>query len=309
MNVVSNKFFLANGAGYSYNKGREFLLQGSIYMTVTFHYNRSKIQIFKVFSGTLDPIIRMHAHAKNGYEIHFVDSGRGTLETPEGTYSLTENVLFITGPNVMHKQISNIADPVHELCVYLKIPDGSRDDAVQAFVDKVFWIGAGSGAVRQLFRQIVAESGKAGRYREQMLSALVIQLIVEIARLYDPGWNGTALSPQESDLNESRSWILDTLLSADCSRMTLEDFASDLGVCPRQAERIIKNYYGFSFKKLRYESKMAMAASLLEAGELTIEQCAARSGYASPAAFSAAFKGRFGQTPTAYRQRFAKKKS
>ena len=35
-------------------------------MAVTFHYNRSKIQIFKVFSGTLDPIIRMHATPRTG---------------------------------------------------------------------------------------------------------------------------------------------------------------------------------------------------------------------------------------------------
>lgn len=276
-------------------------------MTVTFHYNRSKIQIFKVFSGTLDPIIRMHAHAKNGYEIHYVDSGTGTLETEMGRYNLTENVLFITGPNVMHKQLSAPEDPVRELCVYLKISDGEREGAVRAFASKPFWIGAGGDNVRGLFHQIVAENRKKDLYSEQMLSALTIQLITQIVRLYEPGCTEFADPQQDGDLNESRSWILDTLLSADCSRMALDELANDLGVCPRQAERIIQNYYGHSFKKLRYESKMAMAATLLEEGDLPVGQCAARAGYSSPAAFSTAFKERFGQTPTDYRRRFIKR--
>lgn len=278
-------------------------------MTVTFHYNRSKIQIFKVFSGTLDPIIRMHAHAKNGYEIHYVDSGSGMLETDERRYSLAENTLFITGPNVMHKQFSSSEDPVRELCVYLKISDGGRDGAVRAFASKPFWIGPAGDDVRQLFHQIVAENRKKDLCREQMLAALTIQLIAQIIRLYEPIRTESPVPQQDGDLNESRSWILDTLLAADCSRMALDELANDLGVCPRQAERIIQNYYGYSFKKLRYESKMAMAATLLEAGELSIGQCATRIGYSSPAAFSAAFKERFGQTPTAYRQRFEKKKA
>ncbi len=276
-------------------------------MTVTFHYNRSKIQIFKVFSGTLEPIIRMHAHAKNGYEIHYVDSGTGTLETEQGRYNLTRDALFITGPNVMHKQLSSPEDPVHELCVYLKISDVGRDEAVRAFASRPFWIGTGGDSVRRLFHQIVVENRKNDLCREQMLCALTIQLVAQIVRLYEPSSTQSPDPQQEGDLNESRSWILDTLLAADCSQMALEELADDLGVCPRQAERIIQNYYGYSFKKLRYESKMAMAATLLEAGELSIGQCAARIGYSSPAAFSAAFKERFGQTPTAYRQRFEKK--
>lgn len=277
-------------------------------MTVTFHYNRTKIQIFKIFSGTLEPIIRMHAHAKNGYEIHYVDSGSGILETEDGKYSLTENTLFITGPNVMHKQLSSPEDPVHELCVYLKISDDGRDGVIRAFASKPFWIGKGGDSVRQLFRQVVAENRKSDLCRDQVLAALTIQLIAQMIRLYEPSRTESSDFPGEGDLNESRSWILDTLLAADCSQMALDELADDLGVCPRQAERIIQNYYGYSFKKLRYESKMAMAATLLEAGELSIGQCAARTGYSSPAAFSAAFKSRFGQTPTAYRRQFIKRK-
>ena len=67
-------------------------------------------------------------------------------------------------------------------------------------------------------------------------------------------------------------------------------FRKNMGVSPRQAERIIKEYYGSSFKKLRYEAKMAMAATLLEEKDISVEECAVKCGYTCSAAFITAFK-------------------
>lgn len=87
----------------------------------------------------------------------------------------------------------------------------------------------------------------------------------------------------------------------DCSDVTLNDFARGMGVSPRQAERIIKDYYGSSFRKLRYESKMAMAASLLESENITINECAAKCGYTSLSSFAAAFRRKFNISPNEYK--------
>ncbi len=73
-------------------------------MDITINYNDSKIKIFKIFSGTLEEIVMMHAHTKNGYELHLIDSGKGFLDTENKQYKLSENSLYITGPNVLHKQ-------------------------------------------------------------------------------------------------------------------------------------------------------------------------------------------------------------
>ena len=90
-------------------------------MALTFYFNKSKIQIFKVFSGTLDKSIMMHSHTKNSYELHLIDSGRGILETEDARYELVKNILYVTGPNVAHKQTPDKDMPMHELCVYFKI--------------------------------------------------------------------------------------------------------------------------------------------------------------------------------------------
>lgn len=272
-------------------------------MAVTFYYNESKIQIFKIFSGTINEIIQMHSHTKNGYELHLIDSGYGILDTADGRYELSKNILYVTGPNVLHKQIPDYENPMHELCIYLEIPKSKKSDrAFELFTSRPFWIGKSNAAIRHIFKIMLEENSSDEFLKESILSSLTIRLIVEMTRLYYPDETSPADSFINKDLNENRSWILDQLLLEDCSNVTLNDFAEKMGVCPRQAERIIKDYYGSSFKKLRYEAKMAMAATLLEQNKISIEECAAQCGYASASSFVSAFKKKYKTTPKKYRE-------
>ena len=277
-------------------------------MDITFYFNDNKIQIFKIFSGTLSEIIPMHSHTKNSYELHLIDYGSGILETENGVYNISRNTLFITGPSLLHKQIPDKINPMHELCVYFKISDTKKsNNSVSKFASTDFWIGKSNAEIRRLFKQMVAENVKSSQWKNDILSSLSIRIISEIARLYSPENANNQSDVAFTDLNESRSWILDQLFMDDCSNVTLSDFAKQMGVSQRQAERIIKNYYGSSFKKMRYESKMAMAATLLEGQNITIEECAEKCGYSSTSAFISAFKGKYKITPKKYREQMIKK--
>lgn len=274
-------------------------------MAITFYYNNSKIQIFKIISDKIENVIQMHSHAKNGYEIHLIANGKGILETPNGQYKLSKNSLYITGPNVFHKQIPNKQNPMNELCVYLKISSGSRDSAINYFTSQPFWIGKSNNAIRTILSQMIEENEKNEQWSESILSALCIKLIAEMARLYSPESISSNQTQNDNDLNESRSWILDQLVLDldDGVNATLDDFAKRMGVCSRQAERIIKEHYGSSFKNLKYESRMAMAATLLEQKNISIEECAAKCGYASASSFISAFKHKYNVTPKKYRDK------
>ncbi len=277
-------------------------------MILSFNYNGCKIQLFKIFADNLDSVVQMHSHAKNGYEIHYIASGTGALETDKNRYAIKKNSLYVTGPNVLHKQFSNNDDPVFEISIYLKILGNIDDASIRFFTSKPFWIGKCSPRLRKIFEQIVLESKKTGLWQKSVLSTLALQIIVEMTRLYYPDNASALLPPEDMDLNENRSWILDTLLLDDCSNVTLNDFARGMGVSPRQAQRIIKDYYGSSFKKLRYESKIAMAASLLESENISVGECAARCGYSCASSFTTAFKRKFKITPAEYKQKIDKQK-
>ena len=62
-------------------------------MILSFNYNGCRIQLFKIFSDTLDSVVQMHSHAKNGYEIHYIAGGKGVLETEKDRYDIKKNSL------------------------------------------------------------------------------------------------------------------------------------------------------------------------------------------------------------------------
>ena len=87
-------------------------------MILSFNYNGCRIQLFKIFSDTLDSVVQMHSHAKNGYEIHYIAGGKGVLETEKDRYDIKKDSLYVTGSNVLHKQLSSKDAPVFEISVY-----------------------------------------------------------------------------------------------------------------------------------------------------------------------------------------------
>lgn len=269
-------------------------------MSFSFSYNESKIQVLNITSGVICETVQMHSHAAGSYEIHLIIAGKGILDTEDESFTVNKNSLFITGPNIPHKQMPARDFPMNEQCIYLKFLNNCKKNYfLNYFTSHKFWFGKSNKKIRELFSKIIIENENNELLSDHILASLVIQLIVEIVKLYSP--NPLQLPENKThDLNENRAWILDELFLNDCCCATLEDFAENLGVCPRQAERIIFEYYGSTFKKLRYEAKMAKAASLLETGKISVKQCAQMCGYTSTASFANAFKKKFGLTPKEY---------
>lgn len=275
-------------------------------MAISFSYCGTSIQILKIASVSIDETIQMHSHAKDGYEIHFIDRGKGILNVQSECFNLSKGSLFITGPNVLHKQIPDEISPMHELCLYLVIKNSKKADSLlQYFTSHSFWIGKGNTEIKKLFQKIINENEAFSQWNENTISALVLELIVEMVKLYT-SQSPVFLSNKKTDLNESRAWILDELFYNDCINGSLEDFAKGLGVCPRQAQRIISDYYGSTFKKLRQEARLAKASILLEAGNLSIDQVAQQCGYASLTSFNKAFKQKYEVTPKIYQTQQSK---
>lgn len=270
-------------------------------MAVSFSYCGTSVRILKIASVTIEETIQMHSHAKDGYEIHFIDSGKGVLDTETQSYNLSGNSLYVTGPSIGHKQTPDEVNPMHELCLYLVIKTTKKSEPLfKYFTSHLFWIGKGNSNIKKLFQRIIGENENPSQWSESAVSSLVMELIVEMSRLYAPK-SPDFLPAKRTDLNESRAWILDELFYNESINGSLEDIAKGLGVCPRQAERIISDYYGSTFKKLRREARLARAAALLESDDLSIEQIAQKCGYASATSFNKAFKSKYGITSKAYR--------
>lgn len=88
------------------------------------------------------------------------------------------------------------------------------------------------------------------------------------------------------------------LREAPARPLTLEAWAAECGASPRTITRLFRQETGMSFGRWRQSLRLAEAAALLAQG-VTPARAAAAVGYASAAAFGAAFRTAFGMSPGA----------
>ena len=81
----------------------------------------------------------------------------------------------------------------------------------------------------------------------------------------------------------------------------IEALAAEYGMSASRLRTVFKGVFGTSVYGYVREHRLERAAASLLGGERGIAAIAQEAGYANPSKFAAAFKGRFGVTPTQYR--------
>jgi transcriptional regulator GlxA family with amidase domain len=105
----------------------------------------------------------------------------------------------------------------------------------------------------------------------------------------------------QSDLLRLTAWLLANVDKA----ISVEAMADYMSTSVRSLHRHCQDVFGISPAKLFVELRLEHARSLLNSGELSVKTVALNCGYGSAAAFSKAFKQRYGVGPGGYRTRFA----
>jgi AraC-like DNA-binding protein len=83
---------------------------------------------------------------------------------------------------------------------------------------------------------------------------------------------------------------------------TVESLASEVAMSRSRFAERFSTLLGQGPMTYLSDWRLQKALGLLEARQLSVQQIAARSGYASPAAFSRAFSDKFGTAPSSYRR-------
>ena len=267
--------------------------------------------------------IPSHSHSSNGWELHLVSGGKGRITLNGRACGVTTGSFFVTGPHVEHSHISDPSDPISEYCVYLKIeppkPLGSKKREIpaflQLFLETPYWLGPDSQLLRPVMEQLLKEldSRKTG-YLTQCVS-LLRQLLVLAARCYENGNDRkgemqskenrqlpNSLPSEELPFPEQNYSLIEELFLYGDRELTLEDLASQLGLSPRQTERLLRAQYGKSFRQKKNDAKMSAALLLLEEDGRSITETALALGYSSPEHFSAAFRRYFGLSPRSWKK-------
>lgn len=251
-------------------------------------------------------------HFHKGFEIHYVTGGKGTVRLRNTQHSVQEGMIYITGPDVEHEQISDPGDVLMEYCLGFEllrtkgnVEEHSSYDA-DYVLDKLseirFWAGMGREVCFQLWNRLANEANTQAIGCYSNISSCILQLLIETVRsACDPVRIDRPL-PAKS-LEERRATILDSHMLWSAADTTLEKLAAQLQLSTKQAARLVKKQYGMSFEQRLTQTKLDLAVRLLTMTNLPVSEIAKTVGYSSVQYFSRRFKEKFDLSPAEYRKR------
>ncbi|WP_323009903.1 helix-turn-helix domain-containing protein [Paracoccus sp. (in: a-proteobacteria)] len=171
-----------------------------------------------------------------------------------------------------------------KLALCLSRPFSSPTDA------RVTWLG----------EQIYAGFGDTGAFRATLLVSLTQGVLAAIAGI--AAQQGDA----EASLAQRRMLALDRLIARRLGeRRGMADYASALSITPGHLNRICRAATGESASRHIEKAVMTEASRLLAFTRLSVAEIGYRLGFSDPSYFSRRFRAVTGQSPTAYRDRFA----
>lgn len=254
----------------------------------------------------LRPMIAAHRHSHSSYEIHYTVSGKGTAIVEGGRYPVYENVLYVTGPDVEHAQLSDPADPVIEYCLYLncrKSKGVAEDSPVNLFSETKFWFGEDTEGVAEVLKRVICEQREMHSDNQEMTEALLRQVIVLLTRTYRRNSNRPQIQKKADIPSEARVYpAIEDAFFYGHSTLSLDDLAQMLHLSHRQTQRFLKEHYGMTFSEKRTEARMAAAAQMLVNTDMTVAGVAEKVGFSSGEHFSNAFRRHFHVAPGKYRE-------
>ncbi|WP_374422960.1 helix-turn-helix domain-containing protein [Chromobacterium sp.] len=230
-------------------------------------------------AGTLFPT---HAHRRGQFA--FASSGTISVATPEGRWLVPPRRACWLPADMSHAM--TMSGPVTMLNAFV-----SREEPAIARMPPRCGVYGVSTLLRQLLEEAVDLPALYDRDgRDGKLMSLLVAEIASMPRL-------SLHAPLPADPRLARA--CQRLFDAPSIGVDLDAVAMDAGMSRRTFTRQFRAQTGVSFAEWRQQVCLLAAIERLSAGQ-AVTRVALDLGYASPSAFSSAFRRVLGETPTQY---------
>jgi len=273
--------------------------------------------IFTVLSINVEKQITpipKHSHSHNSYELHYISDGSGTLALQDQEYHVSPGTFYMTGPDILHEQISDLDFPITEYGIYLqvKLPSpGTPGPFMEKFLRHLFWIGDAGTTLHEPMKNLIYELEQQQDGYELMIISMLQQVILLVTRLYkkDEFIHSSKHTPSKNaDPGELTYLTIEEAFLYNYKDLTLVSLSSQLHLGMRQTQRLLKKHYHKTFIQKKTEARMSAACLMLQNSTKSISSISWELGYSSPEHFTGAFKNFYHITPTEYRKQIQKDK-
>src|SRR5579859_5035590 len=292
-------------------------------LDICFRWGRYGIQVLRYHLSIWEPGTTIPPHQHGEYEFHFVPWGQGTLTLDDGAFPLHAGLLYLTGPQVMHRQDIDFYDPMNELCLHVNIVELDTE-LISDLSDESSW----GGQLEMLeadecMRQLNAMPAYPTPDRYGAMSCFltsfmawynrdpgayitirqsIVQILLRVAHAYAIPQIHTALPSR--DMTVYRYQLATQYIRDNYARpITLGEVADELHVCGRQIQRIMAEHANETFSGYLEHYRLSQVCQSLTHTDLPVEQMAIQHGFSSGSYLHRVFKKRLGLTPLQYRER------
>jgi AraC-like DNA-binding protein len=220
------------------------------------------------------------------------------LETVLEDVGYDGNGLLVVGDGYEHKKTKLI-------CGHFSFREGADHPLLRALPDHFIITPADRAenplledVMRILLRQVFATNGSSIASVTRLSETMFIE-ILRMNLVGDESYD--KIMSAFSDQKISRAISL--IHSNPNKGWTVESLASEIGMSRTRFAHRFKELIQMGPMAYLFEWRLQKSLQLLESSTLNVQQIALETGYKSSAAFSRAFSGQFGCTPSEYRQR------
>ncbi len=274
------------------------------------HY---EIRVLRFHLTSFEPgrIINFHNHST--YEFHFIPRGAGRVILGDQPFSLSEGMLYLTGPGVMHYQEADPQRAMDELCLHVDIVPRHNPAADP-------WEAAEAEECMQKLNALplrpaqdvheampcfleayqACESKKIGYYTD--IKRQVVGILLKTIQAYDAGDMSTE-APNRDMLAYRYEYAVRYMEANYTAGLRLEDVAEKLDLSSRQLQRIFRDVDpDRPFSRVLEDIRLRAVCDRLRTGSLSIERIAELEGFSTAAYLHTVFRKRMGLSPSVYRR-------
>lgn len=284
---------------------------------INFRFTLGNLHINVINLNRVDPSPDWYVpeHVHSDFEFHIIAGGKGYIAIDDKDFSVKKGELYITGPWIRHKQITDREDPMCEYCLECEITVIEADTSSAFLTDENIYIKETlsksypyaftdiygiSSAFEEVFNE--AEEQKPGFLLK--IQVLVYKIIIDLFRTVYLNEKLNYKYPVTRDSQDAnRIQRLVKYIDANYkNRITMEDVSKILLLSPRQIDRLMKKTFSQTFHDYLLTYRLHTAEKLLMNSSVPIEEVAYESGFSSHFYMYQAFRNRGKQPPGQYRK-------
>ncbi|MDQ0199385.1 AraC family transcriptional regulator [Neobacillus ginsengisoli] len=251
-------------------------------------------------------------HKHSFFEVCYVVEGEGTYIDDHCTYSLQENTLFLSRPEVLHQIKSekglSLLYVAFELIESESSESWIRIMETAKLCTEIILHDQYEMETALLWKSLLIQATKRNNeFFEEMLSTIASSLIISILQDFIPALNKSnhKHDPEQFSvlLIQAQLFIHDNLSNS----LKLTEVAKHLHISGRHLSRIFVAELGVSFSKYVQDERIKKAIILLKKTNLSLKEIAEETGFMNVQYFTRVFTSMMRTSPGRFRSLFVDK--